>query len=133
MQVTRFAASIGAALWLACSNSSGSSLTTPTGGPGAANITIQDFSFSPATLTVKVGTTVKWTNHGPSAHTTTSDMGAWSSGTLSAPGGGGGYGGGSAGGSFQFTFNQAGTYGYHCSIHPPAQYPGFTGTVMVTP
>ena len=137
MPVTRFAASIGVALSLACSSSSGSSLTGPAGGTGGgptADITIQDFSFSPATLTVKVGTTVRWTNKGPSAHTTTSDMGTWTSGTLGAPTSAGGYGGGgSAGGSFTFTFNQAGTYGYHCSIHPPAQYPGFTGTVMVTP
>jgi len=35
-------------------------------------VTIQDFSFSPSTLTIKAGTSVKWTNNGPSAHTTTS-------------------------------------------------------------
>jgi len=38
---------------------------------------------------------------------------------------GGGYGGGSAGGAFQFPFTQAGTYGYHCALHPPSAYPGF--------
>jgi len=109
------------------------------------DVMIQDFMFSPATVTVKAGTTVRWTNNGPSAHLVASDVGVWSSGTLSAPmsgagygmgdGMGGGYGGGgsSPGGTFQFTFNRAGTYGYHCTIHPPSMYPGFTGTVTVTP
>lgn len=97
-----------------------------------ACVTIQDFSFSPATLTIKVGTTVQWTNNGPSQHTTTSDAATWNSGPLNAPMGGGSYGGGSAGGSYSFTFNATGTYGYHCSLHPPAQYPAFTGTITVT-
>ncbi len=143
MQVVRFVGISWVAVVLACSSNVTGTTSTGGGGPmppsssGSAGITIQDFTFSPSTITVKAGTTVSWTNNGPSAHTTTSDMGAWNSPTLSAPGGGGGYGGGggSAGGSFSFTFNQAGTYGYHCSIHPPtlAQYRGFVGTVVVNP
>jgi plastocyanin len=85
---------------------------------------------------VKAGTSVMWSNAGPSAHTTTSDAGAWSSPTLGAPSGGGGpYGSGAAtaGGTFQFTFSQPGTYRYHCSIHPPSVYPGFVGVIVVTP
>jgi len=116
--------------------------TAPTGGgqmsnpppPGSMTVTIQDFSFSPATLTIKAGTTVHWKNNGPSAHTTTSDTGTWDSGTLSSPSGGGVYGGnGSSGGTFDFTLTQAGTYSYHCSLHPPTLYPNFTGTITVTP
>jgi plastocyanin len=116
--------------------------TSPTGGgqmsspppAGSAAVSIQDFTFSPATVTIKAGTIVRWTNNGPSAHTTTSDGGVWSSTTLSAPSGGGGYGGtGTAAGTFDFTFTQPGTYTYHCSLHPPSLYPGFTGTVTVTP
>ncbi len=100
---------------------------------GTVSVTIRDFTFSPATVTIKAGTTVRWTNDGPSAHTTTSDGGAWDSGSLSPPSGGGGYGGGgSAGGTFDFTFMQPGSFPYHCSIHPPSSYPGFTGTVTVT-
>jgi plastocyanin len=95
-------------------------------------VTIQDFSFSPATLTIKAGTSVKWTDNGPSAHTTTSDTGVWDSGTLSAPSGGGPYGGSSAGGTYQFTFNTPGTYHYHCTLHPPSSYPSFLGTITVT-
>jgi plastocyanin len=141
MRFTRFVGISGVALMLACSSSSGSNLTAPSGGGGAgggggtsADITIQDYSFSPATLTVKVGTTVRWTNNGPSAHTTVSDNGVWTSGTLGAPGSGGGYGGGgSAGGTFSFTFMTPGTFGYHCAIHPPSKFPGFVGSVVVTP
>lgn len=122
---------------VACTNSSG-----PGGGGSActpsatlACVTIQDFTFSPASVSIKVGTTVKWTNNGPSAHTSTSDAGVWNSGGLSAPTSGGAYGGGSAGGSYQFTFATAGTYGYHCTFHPPSlpQYAGFTGTITVNP
>jgi plastocyanin len=118
---------------LTCS-SSGSSMTGPTTSlpAGSADVTIQDFSFSPATVTIKAGATVRWTNQGPSAHTTTSDTGLWDSGQLNPPSGGGTYGGGTAGASFQMTFTQPGSYRYHCSIHPPALYPGFTGTVVVT-
>jgi plastocyanin len=115
----------GLAVLVSCKSSTSPSCS-------GACITIQDFSFSPSTLTVKAGTTVTWANNGPSAHTTTSDGGVWNSGTLSAPSGGGAYGGGSAGGTFQFTFTTPGTYPYHCTIHPPASYPSFTGTITVT-
>ena len=117
----------------ACSSSS-TSPTNPSGG-SVVDVTIQDFVFSPATVTIKAGTTVRWTNNGPSAHTTVSDMGVWTSGTLGAPGGGGGYGGGGSGGTFSYTFMTPGTFGYHCAIHPPtlAQYSGFVGTVAVNP
>ncbi|HVH69231.1 MAG TPA: plastocyanin/azurin family copper-binding protein [Gemmatimonadales bacterium] len=108
--------------------------TTTSPGCSGTCVTIQDFSFSPAVLSVKVGTTVTWANNGPSAHTTTSDGGAWDSATLSAPSGGGAYGGGSAGGTYSFTFTTAGTYPYHCAIHPPSipMYAGFRGTITVT-
>jgi len=115
-----------AAALAACSSSPTSpSSSTPTGGgmTGGTTVSISDFVFSPSTISVKVGTTVTWTNNGPSAHTTTSDGGVWDSGTLGA------------GVTFQHTFMQTGTFGYHCTIHPPtlAQYRGFVGTVTVTP
>jgi plastocyanin len=99
-----------------------------------AQVTIQDFSFDPSTLSIKAGTIVRWTNNGPSAHTAVSDAGTWGSPSLSPPVKGGGYGdGGSPGGTFDFTFTEPGTYSYHCSLHPPSSYPGFTGTITVTP
>ena len=141
MYLSRFLTIAVVTIAAACGGSTPTTPTTPPGGgtapaqppAGSASVTIQDFTFTPATVTIKAGTTVRWTNNGPSAHTVTSDAGVWASGTLGAPGGGGGYGGGSSGGTFDFTFMQPGTYPYHCSIHPPSSYPGFTGTVTVTP
>ena len=123
----RLVMGLGLAVVMSCKSS-----TSP--GCSGTCVTIQDFSFSPSAVTIKVGTTVTWTNSGPASHTTTSGSGVWDSGALSAPSGGGGYGGGSAGGTFQFTFNTPGTYPYHCKIHPPsiATYAGFTGTITVT-
>lgn len=114
----------------------GGTSQSPSASPGdTVGVTIQDFTFSPAMLTIKAGTSVRWTNDGPSAHTTTSDTGVWTSGVLSPPGMAGSMsgGGGSPGGTFDFTFTQPGTYPYHCSLHPPNIYPGFVGTVTVTP
>jgi plastocyanin len=65
------------------------------------------FGFSPKTLTVPVGTTVTWKNTTLVAHTVTSDDGAsFDSGIVPA------------GDTFTFTFTQAGSYAYHCNIHP---------------
>ncbi|HEY7032485.1 MAG TPA: cupredoxin domain-containing protein [Thermomicrobiales bacterium] len=71
-----------------------------------ASVEIQDFQFSPATLEVTVGTTVTWTNAGNAPHTVTSDDGVFDSGQLSN------------GQTFSFTFDQVGTFAYHCNIHP---------------
>lgn len=125
-----FTMAAGLAAVAACG---GSSSTNPAStNPSGPQVTISDFSFSPSTLSIKAGTTVTWTNNGPMTHTTVSDTGVWSSANLGPPGGGGGYGGGTPGGSFQFTFNTPGSYPYHCSLHPPASYPGFVGTITVT-
>src|SRR5579875_178947 len=71
------------------------------------DVAIQNFAFSPATLTVAPGTTVTWTNKDGAAHTVTSDSGAWpDSGNLAT------------GKSFSFTFTKGGTYAYHCAIYP---------------
>ena len=68
-------------------------------------IEIEDFAFTPATITVKVGTTVKWGNRDDVQHTITGDDGTWGSTLLKK------------GDDFSFTFTQAGTYTYHCSPH----------------
>ena len=78
---------------------------TPTTASSGNSVSIMNFSFSPASLTVKVGTKVTWTNHDSVTHTVTADQGAFNS---TVP----------AGGSFSFTFSKAGTYAYHCMIHP---------------
>lgn len=116
----------------ACSDSSGygnngGSGNPPPPGGSIVSIAVQDYSFSPSSRSVSVGTTVRWTNNGPSAHTSTSNASAWNSGTLAAPSGGS-YGGGSAGGSYQYAFSTAGSYSYHCNFHSQ-----MTGTITVTP
>jgi len=71
-------------------------------------------AFAPDALTVDAGTTVTWTNTDSVAHTSTSDASGWDSGIV-APGG-----------QFSRSFQTAGTYQYHCAIHP-----GMVGTVVV--
>ncbi len=74
--------------------------------PPANQVFIQGMAFSPATLTVSVGTTVKWTNKDAVTHTVTSDSGVFDSGNKAN------------GETFSFMFMTAGTYSYHCTIHP---------------
>ncbi len=68
-------------------------------------VNIAGFAFSPQTLTVAKGTTVTWTNNDSTTHTVTSDSGVWDSGNLAV------------GKTFSYTFNQTGTFPYHCQIH----------------
>jgi len=79
-----------------------------------AEVRISDFRFDPPTITVALGTTVVWTNLGPTDHTTTSKQGLWDSRILHA------------GQTFRFTFRQPGTYPYWCTLHPE-----MLGTVVV--
>jgi len=71
-------------------------------------VTIEDFDFKPGVFGVAVppGTTITWTNNGPTAHTTTADNGTWDSGLLNA------------GDSYSFTFDTPGVYWYFCRPHP---------------
>lgn len=79
------------------------------------SVDIQNFAFSPATITVPVGTTITWTNRDSADHTVTSRSGVFNSGTLSPND------------TFSFTFNTPGTFDYFCRIHP-----SMTATVIVT-
>src|SRR5262245_12237130 len=69
------------------------------------SVTIENFRFDPADLTVSVGDTVTWTNNDTAAHTATADGGAFDTGTIGA------------GTSKSVTFSKAGTFTYHCVIH----------------
>lgn len=104
----------------AASTTAPTATTASTGGQNAVSIVGSGvFSFAPPTLTVKVGTTVKWTNTTLAPHTATSDSGsaqAWDSSDIEP------------GGTFSFTFTKAGTFAYHCSVHPSMH-----GTIVVTP
>nr|WP_280700122.1 cupredoxin family copper-binding protein [Kitasatospora sp. GP82] len=98
--------------------------TSPASGqpsaPATANaVTIKNFAFSPATLTVKAGTKVTWTNTDPDAHTVTSKQG--SGGPLQSAAL-------ATNDTYSYTFTAPGTYPYFCTIHP-----FMTATVEVTP
>jgi plastocyanin len=79
------------------------------------DVSIGDNFFNPAMVNIAVGDAVRWTNNGAVAHTATSDTGIWNSGNLNS------------GQQFSFTFNSAGTFPYHCEIHPQ-----MTGSVIVS-
>ena len=69
-------------------------------------VTIKDFAFSPAELTISAGDTVMFMNEDSAPHTATADGGAFDTGRLSR--------GQSAG----LTFPSAGSFPYSCTIHP---------------
>ena len=76
--------------------------------PATMAVKIDNFSFSPATLTVPVGTTVIWTNQDDIPHTvvSTDDPRAFRSKVMDTDE------------KFSYTFTKAGTYAYYCTIHP---------------
>jgi plastocyanin len=69
------------------------------------SVTIDNFTFEPAQLTVKVGTTVTWTNRDDIPHTVVS-AGKFRSKALDTDD------------KYSFTFTGAGDYKYFCSLHP---------------
>ncbi len=77
-------------------------------------VKIDDFSFSPKSLTVKAGATVTWTNHDDIPHNVVSTEKKFSSPVLDTDQ------------NFSFTFREPGSYPYFCKIHPM-----MTGTVIV--
>ena len=79
---------------------------------GSASVTMRDFLFSPATVTIGVGGTVTWSNAGQEDHTATGS--GFDTGTLSP------------GASASHAFPAAGSFSYICNLHPD-----MTGTVQV--
>ncbi len=82
---------------------------------GSVNIEMSGFAFNPKELTVKVGTTVTWTNKDSAGHDVKAADGSWGSDTLTN------------GQSFSKVFDKEGTYAYVCTFHPK-----MTGTIIVT-
>ena len=97
------------------SSAGGGGPTSTAGGQGGANaVTIDNLAFSPATLNLKTGQQVTWTNKQDIAHTVTADGGAFDH---QMP----------PGATFSFTFDKAGSFPYHCTIHP-----SMTATIQVS-
>jgi plastocyanin len=74
----------------------------------ADQVVIDNFTFSPATVTVAVGARVTWVNHDDVPHTVTSKVKPrlFDSGTLDTDG------------RYSFVFTAPGTYDYFCAVHP---------------
>jgi plastocyanin len=95
-------------LLAACGSTTG---PTPTGTSSPiqsreVKVSIANFAFDPAVLTITTGTTVTWTNNDTVAHNVLSDDGSWGSNSLGK------------GEAFSFTFTKPGTFSYHCGVHP---------------
>jgi len=86
---------------------------TPVSIPSGAS-TLGNRAFSPDAVDVAVGTTVTWTNNDSITHTSTSDGAGWDSGAIAPRA------------QFSMTFQNAGSFPYHCAIHP-----GMVGTITV--
>ena len=87
---------------------------TTTGVQTGTQVAIKNLTFSPHAVTIKVGENVTWTNEDSVNHTVVANNGEFQSGSLAN------------GDTFTFTFAAAGTFAYHCSVHP-----SMTGTVVV--
>jgi plastocyanin len=105
-------------LLVACGSSSGSSSSnsssaTTKAAPAAAapvasghiGVSISGYAFHPATITVKPGTKITFTNHDQTAHTATSTHKGFDTGTVQP------------GKSATVTFTKPGTYTYYCQFH----------------
>jgi len=82
--------------------------------PANMEVKIDNFTFSPATITVAAGTQVTWTNHDDIPHNVVADDTSFKSKTLDTDE------------KFTYTFTKPGTYSYLCTIHPK-----MTGKVVV--
>ena len=92
----------------------GATLVVGTALAADASVAISGFAFAPASVSVSVGDSVTWTNGDGVGHTATADDASFDTGTIAG------------GGSDSVTFSAAGTFAYHCTIHP-----AMTGTITV--
>ncbi|HYM59108.1 MAG TPA: plastocyanin/azurin family copper-binding protein [Solirubrobacteraceae bacterium] len=79
-------------------------------------VSIANFSFTPASVTIAAGCSVRWTQTSSTKHTTTSTTGVWNSGQLNQ------------GQTYTRQFVSAGSFPYRCTLHPGSM----TGTITVT-
>jgi plastocyanin len=89
--------------------SAGTAVSIPIGAESLGNR-----AFAPDEVEIAVGGTVTWVNNDRASHTTTSNGAGWDSGSIGP------------GRQFSRTYTAAGTFPYHCAIHP-----GMVGTVTV--
>lgn len=105
----------GLFIFAGCSDNNKSNNPNPPGPQPTHLVTISNFAYSPATITVAPGDTVTWRNNDSAPHTVTSNSGS----ELNSPQL-------SQGQTYEHVFSAAGSFAYHCTIHPSMQ-----GTVAV--
>jgi plastocyanin len=101
----------------AASDGGGATACAPAAAGAAAtvNATIKDQKFAPDPVTGKVGDTIAWANGDSAGHTVTLDDGTCTTDTIAN------------GASGALTLTAAGTYTYHCNIHPSMK-----GTITIS-
>jgi plastocyanin len=116
MWAASFTASLIIAILLLAASPRLAANATANDQPSSANaeVTIDNFSFAPQTLTVPAGSTVTWTNHDDIPHTVVSTDGVFKSKVRDTDE------------KFSYTFTKPGTYPYFCSVHPK-----MTGQIVV--
>ena len=90
--------------------------TAPHAFAATTNVSVQDNKFVPPSVTINVGDTVHWTWAGANPHTVTATDSSFDSGASKTSG------------TFDHTFNTAGTFTYFCQVHGAAV---MSGTVVV--
>lgn len=99
------ASGVGAGLVPPASDEAGPGV--PVGGPGTVvEIEIKGLAFHPDTVLVRPGTTIRWVNHDPLAHSSTSSDELWDSPLIDPVA------------SWQRLFDRSGRFAYHCTPHP---------------
>lgn len=78
--------------------------------PETKQVNVANFSFAPASITVKAGTVVKWTNDDQAVHSIKSENGGFVNSTNL-----------NTADSYEFKFDKPGVYNYTCGIHPSMQ------------
>jgi plastocyanin len=85
-----------------------------------AEVEVVDSAFEPEEVEISAGTTVVWTQTGSLPHTVTADDGTFDSGDMSS------------GDTFEYTFEEPGTYPYYCAYHGGEGGEGMSGVITVT-
>ncbi|HVB04621.1 MAG TPA: cupredoxin family copper-binding protein [Chitinophagaceae bacterium] len=109
---------LGAGLFAGCKKNTGgypNGGMAAKGGSNSDSVIIQNYAFSPATVTIKAGTTVTWTNKDGVTHSVTADD--VDDGSFDADDSSYYSGDIPNGSSYTHTFSYAGTYTYHCRFH----------------
>jgi plastocyanin len=89
----------------------------PAGATATVNVSIKNFKFNPQPVQAKVGDVVAWKNDDSAPHSATLDDGSCDTDQIAI------------GSSAMLTFTKAGTYTYHCKVHP-AQMKDYTVVVQ---